>query len=230
MSINDRNADTELNDVNVGALAITDGNNNDNDNNEGDDDVSAAELLGVPEDHPMAQFFNLTDLTEKVVLSGGVQVAGKIRCTNSRLWKMFGGDDNWNKLLAVYTLPLVYRDLGLGALDAAASMDYLWTQLLAIRAGSLTCKCVGLDNLDAVRSMSYLKRLNTDAPADPAKSPKPFSEYAFEIYLQTSGCKLHWFIPQGVLGQTLVLPLDDKYERKCGKFDDDLKPMLNEDA
>ena len=123
MSINNHNVDTELNDVNLGALAISDGNNNDDD--EGGQGVNIAELLGVPDDHPMAQFFNVSGLTEKVVLFGGVQVAGKICCTSKDAWDVFGGDDNWNKLLAVHTLPLVYTSLGHDTLGSGPSMSYL---------------------------------------------------------------------------------------------------------
>ena len=54
MSINNHNAGTDLNDINLGALAISDDGNSNN-NNEGGDDINAAELLGLPEDHPMPQ-------------------------------------------------------------------------------------------------------------------------------------------------------------------------------
>ena len=38
---------------------------------------------------------------------------------------MFGGDDNWNKLLAVHAGSFMYKWIGLGNRDAAGSMAYL---------------------------------------------------------------------------------------------------------
>ena len=82
-------------------------------------------IFDLPVGHHMTQFFNVSGLTKKVVLFAGVQGAGKIRITAKLLWRLFGGDANWNNLLAVHTLPLMYRSLGLGALKAGPSKDYL---------------------------------------------------------------------------------------------------------
>ena len=166
-------------------------NNNNNNNSEGGHGVNVAEYLGVPEDHPMAQFFNdnESDLRSEVVLFAGVQGAGKIRTTAKHLWSLLGGDTNWNKLLAVHTLPSIYQSLGLGALDSAASM-------------------------------SHLKRLLTDAPAAP-RPPKPLALYAFEIRLDILDEKLHSFVPSGFFDyvgvnrtKSICVHLPDEYGRR----------------
>ena len=179
MSINNHNAGTELNDVNVGALAISDDNdkNNNDKNNRGGHSINVAEYLGLSDDHPIARFFNdeETVLARKTVEFGGVQVAGKIRCTSKKSWSIFGGNDNWNKLLAVHTHPLTHRGLGLGKLEAGPSM-------------------------------SYLKRLLTDSPVAPRPPPKPFSEYSFELKANILGKKLQTFVPLGVCKNGILFP------------------------
>ena len=129
MSTNNHNADTELNDVNLGALAISDDGNNSNDD-EGGNDIDAAELLGVPDDHPMVSVFSQMGLKKEVVLFGGVQAAGKIRCTSKEAWKMFGGNANWPEIVAVYS-PHLVKPLDLESNDGTTSLRLL-RNLLAV--------------------------------------------------------------------------------------------------
>ena len=113
---------------------------------------------------------------------------------------------------------------------AAFGGDANWRGLLKARTLPLMYKSLRYDTLDAVGCKDLLKRLLTDATADPATSPKPISEYSFETsleaHLDASGVTLHSFAEKGVLGPALSLPLADKF----GKLADDLKAMLVEEC
>ena len=175
MSINNHNAGTDLNDVNLGALAISDdndkNNNNDDDDDEGGNDINAAELLSVPNDHPMVSVFSQMGLKKEVVLFGGIQVAGKIRCTNSRLWKMFGGNANWPEIVAVYS-PHLVKPLDLESKDDTTSLSLL-RNLLAV------------DSRPAIRHQSVHWNVLTDGSIRPRLD---LAQFVFEVKM-TLGTK-----------------------------------------